>query len=94
MHVTFIIIGALAGLCGFGFLLAAIVSFSELAKPQRSTPTRLWLLEFVTGGWASVFIGISRHWRTQPDLRALTYYGASSLALAGVMVALACVTAE
>jgi len=93
MHTTFIIIGALAGLCGFGFLLATAVSFSQLAQPQRSSPARLWLLELLSGGWASIFIGVSRHWRTQPELRTLAYYGATSVAVAAIMFCLASFTA-
>ncbi len=79
----------MSGICAFGFLLTAAVSFQQLGAPGKSASFLTRWMHMLSGGWISAARGMAKNWSREQELRRLMYLGCTALVVAVICAVLA-----
>ena len=89
MSMVFFFFACMAGICAFGFLLAAAISFQKLGAPGESASFLARWVHMLSGGWIATARGMARNWSREQELRRLIYLGCTALLVAIICAVLA-----
>jgi len=89
MSMALFFFACMSGICAFGLLLAAAISFQQLGAPEESASFLARWVHMLSGGWIATARGMARNWSREQELRRLVYLGGTALLIAMICAVLA-----
>jgi hypothetical protein len=89
MSTVLFFFACMSGICAFGFLLAAAISFQQLGALGESASFLTRWMHMLSGGWIATARGMAKNWSREQELRRLIYLGCAALLVATICAVMA-----
>jgi hypothetical protein len=89
MSTVLFFFACMSGICAFGFLLAAVISFQQMGAPGKGASFPKRLVHMLSGGWIATVLGVCKYWSREQELRRLIYLGATAVLVAVICAVVA-----
>ena len=89
MSIVLLLLACMSGICAFGFLLAAAISFQQLGEPGEAASFLKRWVHMLSGGWIATALGMGKYWSREQELRRLIYLGCAALFVAVICAVVA-----